>query len=141
MRKSVVVLVAALMLPVSAFAQTPPAPASAPAADEGSAVRTLAITAGIIGGLVVADILAGGSFTAPLLRVVGLRAAPAAAAATVAPLSPAVAEARAAGAVLGEQITGATAVRDSAARSDLAYVGILGVGALTGGWLFSHITR
>jgi hypothetical protein len=137
MRKSIVVLVAACMLPVAAFAQAQPAE---PAADNGSFTKTLAITGGVVGGLVIADLLTGGALTAPLLRAVGLRAAaPAAAAVARAPLTPAVAEARAAGAVLGEQITGATEVRDAAARSDLAYVGILGGGALIGGWLISHL--
>ena len=79
----------------------------------------------------VADLLTGGTLTAPVLGIFGLRtAAPVAVAAAGAPLSPAVAEARAAGAVLGEQITGATAARDIAARRDLVRVGILGAGAL-----------
>ncbi len=142
MRKSIVVLVAACMLPISAFAQAQPADATPAASDDGSFVKTLAITGGVVGGLVIADLLTGGALTAPLLRAVGLRAAaPAAAVAVRAPLAPAVAEARAAGAVLGEQITGATEARDAAARSDLAYVGILGGGALIGGWLISHIVN
>lgn len=135
-------LVAALMLPVSAFAQGQPADAAPAGSDNGSFVKTLAVTGGIVGGLVVADLLTGGALTAPLLRAVGLSAAaPAAAVAVRAPLAPAVVEARAAGAVLGEQITGATVARDVAARSELAYVGILGAGALAGGWLISHFVN
>ena len=132
-------LVAALMMPLSAVAQGQPAEVSPAATDSGGFGKTLAITGGVVGGLVIADLLTGGALTAPLLRAVGLRAAaPVAAVAARAPLSPAVAEARAAGAVLGEQITAATEARDVAARSDLAYVGILGAGALAGGWVISH---
>ncbi len=141
MWKSVVALVVALTLPLPAFAQGQPADAIPAGSDGGSLVKTLAITGGVIGGLVVADLLSGGSLTAPLLRAVGLRAAAPAAVAVRAPLSPAIAEARAAGAVLGEQITAATEARDAAARSDIIYVGVLGTGALVGGWLLSHLTN
>lgn len=142
MSKATIALVIALMLPLPALAQEPPSDTNAAGSDKGSFVKTLAITGGVVGGLVIADLLTGGALTTPLLRAVGLRAAaPAAAVAVQAPLSPAVAEARAAGAVLGEQITGATYARDSAARSDLAYFGILSVGAVAGGWLVSHFTE
>ena len=141
MWKPTVALVVALSLPLSAFAQGQPADTAPAAAETGGTVKTLAITAGVISGLVVADLLTGGALTGPLLRAVGLGASPAAAVAVRAPISPAVAEARAAGAVLGEQITAATEIRDSAARSDLAYVGILGGSALVGGWLFSHLAN
>ncbi len=141
MWKSVVALVVALTLPLSAFAQGQPVDEIAAGSAGGGFVKTLAITGGVIGGLVVADLLTGGSLTAPLLRAVGLRAAAPAALAIRAPLSPALAEARAAGAVLGEQITPATEARDAAARSDILYVTVLGTGALVGGWLFSHLTN
>ena len=62
-------------------------------------------------------------------------------AAVRAPLSPAIAEARAAGAVLGEQITAATEARDVAARRDLVYASIIGLGGLAGGWLISHLVH
>ncbi len=131
-----IVLVVALTLPLSAFAQNLPAEASAAESDHDSFIKNLAITTGFVGGLVVADLLTGGTLTAPVLGLFGLRtAAPVAVAAARAPLSPAVAEARAAGAVLGEQITGATSARDIAARRDLVRVGILGTGALVGRWL------
>ena len=143
MWKSLVALVVALMLPLSAFAQSQPAVASAADSDNGGLGKTLAVTAGVVGGVVVADLLTGGALTGPLLRTVGLRPAlPAAAAAAArAPISPAIAEARAAGAVLGEQITAATEARDVAARADMVYAGILGVGGVLGGWLVSHLSH
>ena len=141
MWKSLVALVVALMLPLSAFAQSQPATATAADSDTGGAGKTLAITAGVVGGLVVADLLTGGALTTPLLRTVGLRPAAPVAAAVRAPLSPAIAEARAAGAVLGEQITAATEARDMAARRDLVYAGLLGVGGIAGGWLVSHLSH
>ena len=139
MWKTLVALVVALMLPLSAVAQSQPATATAADSDTGGLGKTLAVTAGVVGGIVVADILTGGSLTGSLLTSVGLR--PAAAAAARAPLSPAVAEARAAGAVLGEQITAATEARDMAARRDLVYAGLLGVGGIAGGWLVSHLSH
>ena len=142
MWKSLVALVVALMLPLSAFAQSQPAVASAADSDNGGLGKTLLLTAGVVGGVVVADLLTGGSLTGPLLRTVGLRpAAPVAAVAVRAPLSPAIAEARAAGAVLGEQITAATEARDMAARKDMVYAGILGLGGVAGGWLANHFSR
>lgn len=141
MRKSVVALAVVLTLPVSALAQGQPAEASpaAAAAVGGGYGKAILVTTGIVGGLVVADILSGGTLTAPILGAFGRGAA--APVATRVPLSPAIAEARAAGAVLGEQITPATYARDVAARADMLYVGILGLGALAGGWLFSQFTN
>ncbi|MEI6560050.1 MAG: hypothetical protein WCO00_16755 [Rhodospirillaceae bacterium] len=141
MWKSLVALVVALMLPLTAFAQSQPAVATAAESDTGGIGRTVALTAGILGGVVVADLLTGGALTYPLLRSVGLRPALPAAALVRAPISPAVAEARAAGAVLGEQITAATEARDMAARKDMIYAGVLGAGGLVGGWLASHLSR
>jgi hypothetical protein len=140
MRKFLFAVMVAL-LPVSAFAQTQPAqPAAVADSDGGGYGRTLAITAGVVGGLVVVDLLTGGSLTSSLLTTVGLRQAAPVVVARV-PLSPAIAEARAAGAVLGEQITGATEARDIAARRDMLYAGALGAGALAGGLLVSHLTQ
>ena len=141
MWKTLVALVVALMLPLSAFAQSQPATATAADSDNGGLGKTLALTAGVVGGVVVADLLTGGALTGPLLRTVGLRPALPAVAAVRAPLSPAVAEARAAGAVLGEQITAATEARDVAARADMVYAGILGLGGIAGGWLVSHFSH
>ena len=75
MWKSLVALVVALMLPLSAFAQSQPATATAADSDTGGMGKTLAVTAGVVGGLVVADLLTGGALTTPLLRSVGLRPA------------------------------------------------------------------
>ena len=135
-------LAAALMLPLGAAAQTAaPSPqlAVAAEADSDGSTRTLLIVAGVISGIVVADLLSGGTLTAPILTAVGLRAAPPVVAA--APISPAMLEARAAGVVLGEQITAATAARDAAARRDLAKLGALALGAIGGGWLISYVTE
>jgi hypothetical protein len=125
-------------MPFSAFAQTQPAQPTA-ADSDGSLGRTLAITAGVVGGVVVADLLTGGALTGSLLTTVGLRPVPAAVAR--APLTPAIAEARAAGAVLGEQILAATEARDAAARKDMIYAGVLGLGGLLGGWLVGHTAQ
>ena len=140
MWKSLVALVVALMLPLSAFAQNQPATATA-ADDNGGLGKTIAMTVGVVGGVVVADLLTGGSLTGPLLRTVGLRPALPAGTVARAAISPAVAEARAAGAVLGEQITGATEARDMAARADRVYAAILGLGGIAGGWLVSHFSH
>ena len=138
MLKFAFALFLSLMLSVPSFAQTRPSDAVSTATDKNDFAQSLLVTAGIVGGLIVVDIVTRGPLTTPLLRMIGLRSG-ASAVAMRAPISPAVAEARAAGAVLGEQITAATAARDAAARQDLVYVGILGVGAFIGGWLFSHI--
>ena len=143
MRKFLVALLLALM-PFQAFAQNQPVRATAAEAESnGGMFKTLAITAGVITGVVVADVLTGGALTTPVLRTVGLAATPAAAAgAAAAPTySPAVLEARAAGAVLGEMITPATALRDAAARADMLYVGALAAGAAAGGWLISKVVQ
>jgi len=131
------------LLPLSAFSQNQPAPPAAAdaGADSGGLGTTLAITAGVVGGVVVADLLTGGGLTYPLLSAVGLRQAGPAAVAAAPVMTPAILEARQAGAVLGELITPATEARDTAARSDLAYAAILGAGGLIGGWLVSHFTH
>ena len=135
------VAVLAVMLPLSAFAQNQPSIPTAADADAGGG-KALAITAGVIGGILVADVLVGGGLTGSLLSAVGLRsAAPVAATAARAPLSPAIAEARAAGAVLGEQILGATEARDVAARRDMLYAGVVGLGGLVGGLVTSHFAH
>jgi len=90
------------ILPFSAFAQTDAvAPPAKPA--ESGGVSVLAITAGVLGVAVVADILSGGALSGPLLRVAGLEAsavapaaAPVAAPAAIAPVAAAPAAATAA---------------------------------------------
>ena len=140
MRKIIVALVVALLLPVCASAQTPPAEPAPPASFLAGYGKAIIITTGVIGGLLVADLVTGGSLTGPLLTAVGLRAAPPVMAGRP-PLSAALLEARAAGVVLGEQITGATYARDEAARRDILYVTVLGIGALAGGYLVSQFTN
>jgi hypothetical protein len=54
-------------------------------------------------------------------------------------ITPAVQEASAAGAVFGDQVAAATAARDAKARADVAYVVLLGTGALLGGWVFNQL--
>ncbi len=130
------------LVPFSSFAQNQPAQPTVADADQGGLGKTLAITAGVVGGVVVADLLTGGALTNSVLTVVGLRqAAPAAVAAVRPVLTPAIQEARAAGAVLGEQIVPATLARDTAARSELAYAGLIGLGGIVGGWIVSHFTH
>ncbi|CAK0780733.1 exported hypothetical protein [Gammaproteobacteria bacterium] len=67
--------------------------------------QILMVSAGILGGLIVADLLIGGAMTTPFVEAV----------------APAVEEARAAGAVFGEQISAATGLRDAEARADMLY--------------------
>ena len=126
--------------PVSAFAQSQPV--ATDVSDQGGYGKSLAITAGIVGGIALADLLSGGFLTGPLLVATGFRqAAPAVAASAPRVLSPAIQEARAAGAVVGEMITGATQARDAAARRDVFRVLGLGLGGLIGGWFTSHFAR
>ncbi|CAK0746497.1 exported hypothetical protein [Gammaproteobacteria bacterium] len=106
-----------------------PPPVVAPAADRGagsSAWRTVVTGLGVVGGVIVADIFMGGSLTASLFGWGST------AAAGPVVYSPEVLGARAAGAVLGEMITPATHLRDAAARQDMFYTLVLGVGAVAG---------
>jgi len=68
------------------------------------------------------DLLVGGAVTAPVASV----------------MNPAIQEARAAGAVFGEQIAAATEIRDAEARAAMVYTLLLGTGALLGGWLVNR---
>ena len=130
------------LLPLSAFAQNQPAQSTtAEAAVDSGLGQTLAITAGVVGGVIVVDLLTGGSLTYPLLSAVGLRQAAPAAVAAAPVFTPAIVEARQAGAVLGEMITPATEARDAAARRDIGYAALLGLGGLAGGWLVSHFSQ
>ena len=92
--------------------------------DGGQMWRAVTTTLGVVGGVLVADWFVGGS----LLRWGSTTAA------TTGPVvySPEVLGARAAGAVLGEMIAPATALRDVAARKDMVYTFVLGVGAVAG---------
>jgi hypothetical protein len=80
------------------------------------------VSAGVVGGVILVDLLVGGAVTAPVVSV----------------MNPAIQEARAAGAVFGEQIAAATEIRDAEARSAMLYTFLIGAGALAGGWLVSR---
>ncbi|KOR30036.1 hypothetical protein TI03_00630 [Achromatium sp. WMS1] len=84
--------------------------------------RILWVSAGVIGGVILVDMLVGGAMTAPVVSM----------------MHPAVQQARAAGAVFGEQIAAATEIRDAEARASMAYAFLIGTGALLGGWLASY---
>ncbi len=137
--KKVLAIMCLSLLPLIASADgnaaAPPA-AAAPAAaissaatgsaDSGSMWRTVVTGVGLVGGVIVADLLVGGTLTASLFGW--------GTAATAAPVvySPEILGARAAGAVLGEMIAPATHARDVIARRDMFYTFVLGVGAVAG---------
>ncbi|CAK0745718.1 membrane hypothetical protein [Gammaproteobacteria bacterium] len=116
--------------PVAA-ASTPAATAPDPNSSSWKSVKT---ALGVVGGVVVADWIMGGTLVSSLLG-----RAPAVPAGPVV-YSPEVLGARAAGAVLGEMIAPATALRDVAARQDMLYTLVLGVGAAAGGVL-AHMSN
>jgi hypothetical protein len=88
--------------------------------------QILWISAGVVAGVVLVDLLFDGvAVAAPVANVV----------------TPAMQEARAAGAVFGEQIAAATGARDAEARADMLYALLVGTGALLGGWVVSHMLR
>ncbi|CAK0744208.1 conserved exported hypothetical protein [Gammaproteobacteria bacterium] len=130
--KRMIAIACLSLLPLIAHAESPSVttapPAAAPTEEvaTGSAWRTVAAGLGVVGGVIVADLFMGGSLTASL---VGWGST-----ATAAPVvySPEVLGARAAGAVLGEMITPATHLRDAAARRDMFYTLVLGVGGVVG---------
>ena len=80
--RAILVIVAILLLPDSGYAQSRPAPDTPgepgiadpspaqpqPALQMVDALRVLAVTSGVIGGFVAADIISGGLLTGPLLR-------------------------------------------------------------------------
>lgn len=132
MRKILVAVMICLMTSVS-YAQTQPAPSEA-ASGSFDLWKTLAIGVGVIGGIVVVDLLTGGTLTS---AVIPTGVTPVAAGPVVYP--PEVLEARAAGAVLGEMITPATSIRDTAARADMLWTAALAVGAVAGGYLINLV--
>ena len=83
--RTVLIILALLLLPQTGYAQSRPAPdtpGEAEVVDIGpppsglqmvDALRVLAVTSGVIGGFIAADIISGGVLTAPLLS--GIRAA------------------------------------------------------------------
>lgn len=88
--------------------------------------RALATGLGVVGGVIVVDLFMGGALTSSLFGW-GTTVATGPAV-----YSPEVLSARAAGAVLGEMITPATNIRDVAARRDMFYALMLGVGGAVG---------
>lgn len=108
------------LLPLAGFARNVP---STPTPNH-SLRNILLISAGMVVGAVVADLLIGSALTVPTTTVV----------------TPAVQEASAAGAVFGDQVAAATAARDAKARADVIYVLVLGAGALMGGWLVNWLS-
>ena len=120
MRKIFLVVIAALLPLLALGNEPPPAHERSSARSHNSDIsHILMVSAGVIGGLIIADLLVGGVMTTPFVEAV----------------TPAMQEARAAGAVFGEQIAAATGLRDAEARADLLYALIAGSGALLGGWM------
>lgn len=97
--------------------------------EEAKSWRGLMTTLGVVGGVIVTDLFMGGSLTSSLIGW-----GSSAAVATKGPIiyPPEILSARAAGAVLGEMITPATNLRDVAARQDMVYALMLGVGGAVG---------
>lgn len=85
--------------------------------------RVLWISAGVVAGVVVADLLLGGMIIAPVASMT----------------DPIMQEARAAGAVFGEQVAAATEIRDSQARAGIIYAILIGSGAVLGGLLVDKL--
>lgn len=85
--------------------------------------RMVWISVGVVAGVVIADLLMGGMITAPIVSMA----------------DPVMQEARAAGAVFGEQVTAATQIRDSQARASMMYAVLIGSGAILGGWLVDRL--
>jgi len=96
--------------------------------EEARSWRGLVTTLGVVGGVIIADLFMGGSLTSSLIGWGST------AAVVKGPViyPPEVLSARAAGAVLGEMITPATNLRDVAARQDMIYSLMLGVGGAVG---------
>lgn len=130
--KKFIAIISLSLLPLIVNAETNNAiNNAAPVTEEASnsGWRTLATGLGIIGGVIIADLFMGGSLTYSLFGW-GNTATVAVAGPVIYP--PEVLNARAAGAVLGEMITPATNIRDVAARRDMFYALMLGVGGAVG---------
>jgi hypothetical protein len=106
-----------MLVPLAGFAE------AAPSADTNTNVSSgisqiLWISAGVVGGALIVDMLVGGTVTAPIVSM----------------MHPAIQQARAAGAVFGEQIAAATIIRDNQARAAMAYALLVSAGGILGGW-------
>lgn len=97
--------------------------------EEAKSWRGLVTTLGIVGGVVIADLFMGGSLTSSLI---GWGSTTSAVIKGPIIYPPEILNARATGAVLGEMITPATNLRDVAARQDMVYALMLGVGGAIG---------
>ena len=141
MLKSLAVILIVLAPPLSASAQTQPTAPVEPARSGISACSAVAMTLGVVGGVVVADLLMGGALTGPLLTVFGLRPAAPVVAAVAGPsrIAQAITAARAAGIVVRARAIAAG--QEIAARIDRIYVGLLGLGGIVGGWMGGTIAR
>jgi hypothetical protein len=126
----ILVVCCLLLASGAAFAQTPPAAQAAdqPAAAESSGLQTpLLITAGVVAGVVAADLLTGGALTGSLFGVTRAATQPMF---TVAQTR----EMTASGALIGEAIAPATAWRDVPARAEMWRLVALAAGGVAG-WL------
>jgi hypothetical protein len=122
----ILVVCCLLLASGAAFAQTQGSDAAVAPESSGLA-SPLLIGAGIVGGVVVADLLTGGTLTGPLFR-----GAETAAPRMFTPLQ--TREMTSAGALIGEAIAPATALRDQASRAEIwRLLALAGGGVL--GWL------
>lgn len=107
-----------ILFPLAGFAKGAPATAT----PTSGLNHFLWVSAGVVGGIILVDLLVGGAMTEPVISA----------------MNPAIQEARAAGAVFGEQIAAATEIRDTEARAAMLYTFLVGAGALLGGWIVNR---
>ncbi len=118
----ILVICCLLLASGAAFAQTKGSD------DVGSSqgVSPLLVGAGVVGGVVVADLLTGGALTGPLFRGAQTAAQPMFSAVQTREMT-------SAGALIGEAIAPATARRDVASRAEMwRLLGLIGGGILGG---------
>lgn len=125
----ILVVCCLLLASGAAFAQTPPAaqPADQLAADSSGLGTTLLVGAGVVAGVVAADLLTGGALTGSLFGLTREVAQPMFTAAQTREMT-------ASGALIGEAIAPATARRDIAARGELLRLLALTAGGVAG-WI------
>lgn len=116
------ILIAAMLGLVSVVGNAQEISANTEQYDNGLS-RILWVSAGVVAGVLVVDFLMGGAVTAPIVSMT----------------DPVMQEARAAGAVFGEQVAAATNIRDAQARSTMVYSLLVGSGAILGGWLMDKL--
>jgi hypothetical protein len=125
MMGKILVVCCLLLVSGTAFAQTPPAAQST--ADTSGLNSTLLVGAGVVAGVVAADLLTGGTLTGPLFGLSRQAAGPMFTAAQTR-------EATASGALIGEAIAPATARQDNIARAEMLRVLALAAGGIAG-WI------